>query len=78
MDFFFKEPGEDYDWTIGTELRQQRMHEEAVISPDTFRDVLIDDVKRRHYILDADVKEHTMALASIGPTTNHEGYSKIN
>lgn len=49
------------------------MHEPAVSSPDGLRDVLIDDVIRRRYILDADVVEHTAALASIDPATNKDG-----
>ena len=46
------------------------MHEDPVVTPDKFRGVLCDDVKRRHFILDADVKEHTMALASIDAVRN--------
>lgn len=49
------------------------MHEDPVVTPDKFRGVLCDDVKRRHFILDADVKEHTMALASIDAVRNQEG-----
>lgn len=49
------------------------MHEPAVSSPGSLRDVLIDDVLRRHYILDADVVEHTAALASVDPATNQDG-----
>jgi hypothetical protein len=53
------------------------MHEEAVLTPDKFREVLCDDVIRRHFILDADVKEHTMSLASIDPARNQEGKNGV-
>lgn len=49
------------------------MHEPAVSTPKNLRHVLIDDVKRRHYVLDADVVEQTMALANIEPTPNDRG-----
>lgn len=70
-----KEPGTDYPWAIGTELRQQRMHDPPVSTPKNFRNVLIDDLKRRYYLLDADVLEHTLALASIEPTPNNQGFN---
>ena len=49
------DPGQDHSWTIGTELRQQKMHEASVSNPQHFRNVLVNDVQRRHYVLDADV-----------------------
>ena len=67
------EVGEDYPWTVGTELRQWRMHESAVSSPENLRNVLIDDLKRRHYIIDANVVEQTLALASVDATPNEKG-----
>nr|CAH0101671.1 unnamed protein product [Daphnia galeata] len=73
IDICSKRPGEDHNWTVGTELRQLRMHETSVSTPDNLRDILVDDVKRRQYVLDADVVEHTTALASIGPATNKNG-----
>ena len=54
-------------------MRQLRMHETSVSTPDNLREILVDDVKRRQYVLDADVVEHTTALASIGPATNKNG-----
>jgi len=55
FDFCSKNPGQDHSWTIGTELRQQKMHEASVSNPQHFRNVLVNDVQRRHYVLDADV-----------------------
>ena len=49
------------------------MHEPVVATPEKLRNVLIDDVKRRHYILDADVLEQTRDLASIDPAKNIDG-----
>jgi hypothetical protein len=49
------------------------MHEATVSTPDKLRDVLVDDLKRRQYVLDADVLEHTTALASIDPAPNGNG-----
>ncbi|XP_057370306.1 sphingomyelin phosphodiesterase 3-like [Daphnia carinata] len=73
IDACSKKPGEDHHWTVGTELRQLRMHEPIVSTAEALRHVLIDDVKRRQYVLDADVVEQTTALASIDPSTNEDG-----
>lgn len=51
------------------------MHDSVVSTPESLRNVLIDDIARRHYVLDADVVEHTTALATIEPTKNKEGTS---
>lgn len=53
------------------------MHEPIVSTADALRHVLIDDVRRRQYVLDADVEEQTTALASIDPSTDKNGNSKI-
>uniref|UniRef100_A0A0P5XL57 Sphingomyelin phosphodiesterase 3 n=1 Tax=Daphnia magna TaxID=35525 RepID=A0A0P5XL57_9CRUS len=73
IDACSKRPGEDHHWTVGTELRQLRMHEPIVSTADALRHVLIDDVRRRQYVLDADVEEQTTALASIDPSTDKNG-----
>jgi hypothetical protein len=71
-------PGVDETWTVGTELRQIRMHESTVTTAEGFRRVLIDDVRRRFYILDADVQVHTKALASADATPDENGkFSKV-
>ena len=38
-----------------------------------FRDILVDDVRRRHYVLDADVKEQTFDLMTSEPSTDECG-----
>ena len=40
---------------------------------ESFRRILMDDVRRRHYIIDADVETQTMELMSCGPQADSEG-----
>ena len=47
--------GLDYSWSIGSELRQQQLHLIEMQDPHLFRNILIDDTKRRSYVVDADV-----------------------
>ena len=70
---FYIEDGVDQSWTVGTELRQRRMHEACVSTAESFRRVLMDDLRRRFYIIDADVQEQTIALASVEPEPNKDG-----
>jgi len=58
-DFCSLEPGCDRSWTIGTQMRQGKMHETAVSNPQHFRNVLVDDFQRSNYIYDADVVQQT-------------------
>ncbi len=55
VDVCVETPGKDKDWAIGTELRQYRVYDEASSTPGNFKEVLQDDVKRRIYVIDADV-----------------------
>ena len=48
--------GVDADWSIGTELRQLLLQTPEMNSPQMFRSLLVDDVLRRHYVIDADVE----------------------
>lgn len=48
--------GRDKPWAIGTEHRQKLLHHPLVQYPETFRDILLDDVQRRYFLLDAVVK----------------------
>lgn len=69
-------PGVDHPWTVGTKLRQQRMHEPAVCTPVSLRNVLLDDCRRRHYILDADVPKQAKSQSFVEePAPNQEGTS---
>ena len=40
---------------------------------ESFKRILMDDVRRRHYIIDADVETQTMELMSCGPQPDSEG-----
>ena len=66
-------PGKDAAWAVGTEPRQGTLHTPEMRNPDHFREILVDNVRRRHYVLDAVVEEQTFDLMTIGPSTNEEG-----
>ncbi|XP_045614422.1 sphingomyelin phosphodiesterase 5 isoform X2 [Procambarus clarkii] len=65
--------GNDKPWTIGTELRQCLIHHSIAQNPESFRKILLDDIQRRHYILDADVKEQAPDLMWIAPKADSSG-----
>jgi len=66
-------PGNDQQWAVGTEMRQPKLNTPEMADVDTFRNILIDDVRRRHYILDADVKEQTFDLMYCEPKPDENG-----
>jgi len=66
-------PGQDHQWAVGTEMRQLKLNTPEMQDRDIFRDILIDDVRRRHYILDADVVEQTFDLMVCDPKTDENG-----
>jgi len=66
-------PGKDAAWAVGTEPRQPTLHTPEMRDPHQFREILVDDVRRRHYVLDAVVEEQTFDLMTIGPSTNEHG-----
>jgi len=66
-------PGIDKCWAIGTERRQLTLEKKEAIDPGDFRDILVDDVRRRHFVLDADVEEQTFALMTVDPRPDHDG-----
>ncbi|XP_050709135.1 sphingomyelin phosphodiesterase 5-like [Eriocheir sinensis] len=70
--------GRDRTWSLGTEHRQKMLSHPALTHPSTFRTVLLDDVLRRHFILDADVKVHTLELMRVKPQPDSEGRKKKN
>ena len=47
--------GEDKPWTVGTEHRQPKMSSPLVQDRHELRKIMLDDVQRRHFFLDADV-----------------------
>ena len=40
---------------------------------EEFRRILVDDVRRRHYVIDADVERQTMELMTCPPSPDQEG-----
>ena len=67
------EVGREQGWAVGTELRQATLHMPEMRHPDSFRDILVDDVRRRHYVNDGDVTEHTFELMTSKPAPNSRG-----
>jgi hypothetical protein len=49
-------PGRDKCWSVGTEHRQLKIYDEELSTPSDMRRMMIDNVARRHFIIDADVK----------------------
>lgn len=68
-----EEPGRDRAWAVGTETRQTTLHTPEMRDPDKFRDILVDNVRRRHYIVDADIEEQTLELMDSKPKPNAAG-----
>ena len=66
-------PGKDHLWAVGTEMRQLKLNTPEMQDPEIFRDILVDDVRRRHYILDADVVEQTFDLMVCVPKPDENG-----
>ena len=48
--------GVDHSWSIGTDTRQSFLLDPGWQSPEAMREMLNDDIKRRYYILDADLE----------------------
>ncbi|KAG0718569.1 Sphingomyelin phosphodiesterase 3 [Chionoecetes opilio] len=66
-------PGQDAAWAVGTEHRQKLLHHPSTTHPSTFRSVLLDDVMRRHFMLDADVESSTLELMRSAPRPDADG-----
>lgn len=66
-------PGVDHQWSIGTEIRQLSLLDPGYKSPEALRKVLKDDVKRRYYILDADIEEITPITPFLLPKAEEHG-----
>ena len=60
-------------WAVGTEMRQLTLNTEEMQDKEEFRRILMDDVRRRHYIIDADVERQTMELMTCPPSPDQEG-----
>ena len=59
LDYCREKGGVDHSWTVGTEVRQLSLPESGFRSAEALKNVLKDDVKRRFYILDADLEKIT-------------------
>lgn len=66
-------PGLDQQWAVGTEMRQLKLNTPEMQDKQIFRNILIDDVRRRDYILDADVVEQTFDLMVCPPKADENG-----
>ena len=55
-DYCAKVPGEDKNWTVGTEHRQLQIYEDELKDPWKMKNMMVDHLKRRHFIIDADIK----------------------
>ena len=72
-DMAMVKPGEDAVWAVGTELRQRTLYTREMRDAATFKEILVDDARRRHYVLDADVEEQTFDLMTSEPSANNDG-----
>jgi len=66
-------PGQDQGWAVGTEMRQLKLNTPEMQDKLIFRNILVDDVRRRHYIIDADVVEQTFDLMVCPPKPDQGG-----
>ena len=73
IDYCRVKPGVDHDWTIGTEVRQLSLLDPIFQSPESLGRCLNDDIKRRHYILDANLNDISPATPFILPQPNEHG-----
>ena len=48
-------PGVDKPWIVGTEHRQIQIYEKELSSPKSMKNMMVDHIKRRYFIIDADV-----------------------
>ena len=60
-------------WAVGTEMRQLTLNTKEMQDKEEFRRILMDDVRRRHYVIDADVERQTMELMTCPPSPDQEG-----
>ena len=60
-------------------MRQLTLNTPEMQDKAIFRDILSDDVRRRHYIIDADVQTQTFDLMKCPPSPDKDGryYSPI-
>ena len=54
-------------------MRQLTLNTEEMQDKEEFRRILMDDVRRRHYVIDADVEKQTMELMTCPPSPDQNG-----
>ena len=54
-------------------MRQLTLNTPEMQDKETFRDILVSDGRRRHYVIDADVERQTLDLMSCGPRPDESG-----
>ena len=54
-DYCMEGPGVDKPWIVGTEHRQIQIYEKELSSPKSMKNMMVDHIKRRYFIIDADV-----------------------
>ena len=54
-------------------MRQLTLNTPEMADKESFKRILTNDVRRRHYIIDADVETQTMELMSCDPRPDPEG-----
>ena len=57
-------------------MRQLSLHTPEMQDSQQFRKILLDDLRRRHYVIDADVKSQTMDLMRCPPSPDSQGRVK--
>ena len=58
-------PGVDKSWIVGTEHRQLNIYEPELRSPKSMKNMMVDHIKRRYFIIDADVAVSSLLSLSI-------------
>ena len=56
QDYCTISPGVDKRWIVGTEHRQLQIYEPEFETPKAMKKMMVDHLKRRFYIIDADIK----------------------
>ncbi|RUS76581.1 hypothetical protein EGW08_015659 [Elysia chlorotica] len=75
-DFPRLKPGQDKPWAIGTEMRQDRMMDRAVSTPEFLKQAVEDATLRQCYLIDADITEHSKESLVYAPV-KMDGHVKV-
>lgn len=71
IDVCREKPGKDFDWTVGTEMRNALLHDSQISTPELMKEALEDPQLRQHYVIDADLESTTMD-AVYNPTSKRD------